>query len=334
MFTQVTGPVKRGDGMSRYLTIGETAKRLGLEVDTVRKLEREGKIRAIRTRGGHRRFTEAEIDRYRKTRRKSGARTRRGVSRSIARRPRRRPPAQGRHPRTGEFLPRGVEIADDFDDFEDLPQPDDFDDDMEPEDYMPPATQPPPPKVVRAPQPLFPQRPVPAPPPQALVAPSEPSTSFADQLRLQTIKGYGRAAIPWNAPLESQGKVIADLERFVTTTQFPDDLSYATAAEIVRARVDEVLQPWREAEEKAARQKNTKEETDRRRTALIAHGNNYAWRETTDWDWSTSTEAQDEVKKVLEREVEHDWTEHEVENAVNQVLDEWDDDDDEECDDD
>jgi len=321
--------------MSEYLTIGETANRLGLEVDTVRKLEREGKIRAVRTRGGHRRFTEEEIARFRKTRRKgSSTNSRAGRSRSVARRTNSGPPPQGRHPRTGEFLPRGVEIADDFDDFEKLPALGDFDDDLEPEVYVPPPAPPPPPPVIHAPQPLFPPRPAPALRPSAPVTPSRPDTSFADQLRLQTIKGYGKAAIPRNAPPEWEGRVIAELERFVTTTQFPADLSYLKASEIVQARVGEVLRPWREAEDKAARQKKAKEEADRRRIALIAHGKNYAWRETTDWDWSASNEARDEVKKVLEREVDHDWTEREVEGAVDEVLDEWDDDDDEEWDDD
>ena len=161
-----------------------------------------------------------------------------------------------------------------------------------------------------------------------------PDTGFADQLRLQTIKGHGRSAMPWNLPAEWQGRVIADLERYVTPIQFPADLSYAKAAEIVRAKVTEVLRPYKEAEERAERDKKAEEEADRCRTALIAHGNDYAWRETSDWDWSASNEARDEVKKVLEREVEHDWTEMEVENAVDQVLDEWDDDDDGEGEDD
>ena len=52
--------------MREYLTIGQTAKRLGLEVDTVRKLERTGRIKAARTTGGHRRFTVEEVDRYRR----------------------------------------------------------------------------------------------------------------------------------------------------------------------------------------------------------------------------------------------------------------------------
>jgi hypothetical protein len=140
--------------------------------------------------------------------------------------------------------------------------------------------------------------------------------------------------MPWNLSAEWQGKVIADLERYVTAIQFPAALSYAKAAEIVRARVAEVLRPYHEAEEKAKREKKAKEEADRRRGALITHGTDYARRETSDWEWSAGHESRDEVKKVLEREVEHDWTEREVENAVDQVLDEWDDDDDEEWDDD
>lgn len=312
--------------MGSQLTIGETARRLGLEVDTVRKLEREGKIRAIRTRGGHRRFTEEEIARFRKSRKKASSSksgTRR--PRSATRRPQRGPLAQGRHPRTGEFLPRGVEFADDFEDYEDLPPPDDFDDDLEPEVYVPPPAPPPPQPVVRAPQPPIAKRPAPAPPPPAAAATRVPDTSLADRLRLQMVKVCGRIAISSNAPPEWQGKVIADLERFVTATQFPADLSHATAVEIVRARVDEVLRPWRDAEVKAAQEKKAKEEADRRRMALIAYGNNYASRETTGWDWSASTEARDEVKKVLEREVEHDWTEREVEDEVDEILDRWDD---------
>jgi hypothetical protein len=157
-------------------------------------------------------------------------------------------------------------------------------------------------------------------------------TGFADEFRLQTIKSYGRSAIPWNTPTEWEGKVIADLERFVTPIQFPSDLSFSMAVDIVRARVEEVLRPHREAVVKAKRDNQAKEEADRRRAALIAHGVEYANRETNDWDWSPMTEARAEVNKVLNRDVEDDWTEHEVENAVDQVLDDWDDDEDDEWD--
>ncbi len=318
--------------MGTQLTIGETAKRLGLEVDTVRKLERTGKIRAVRTRGGHRRFTEDEIDRFRKSRRKAGgAKTGSPNRPKTARRATAARVAPNRHPRTGEFTGRDVYLPDDFEDTEeDLPF-DEFDEETEEVIYPVPPPTPPAMQARQAPAPraaLF------APPPARVVPAPVIDTRFADQLRLQTIKGYGRAAMPWNLPAEWQGRVIADLERFVTPIQFPADLSYAKAAEIVRARVAEVLRAYLEAKEKAARQKKAKEEADRRRAQLIAHGTEYARREASDWGWSARNEARDEVKKVLEREVEHDWTEREVENAADQVLDEWDDDEDEQRDED
>jgi len=316
--------------MGKQLTIGQTAKRLGLEVDTVRKLERDGKIRAVRTRGGHRRFTEEEVDRYRKSRRrtgtaKSGSRRRQGAARRST--PARIAP--NRHPRTGEFAPRDACFPDDLDDLdEDLPN-DEFDEDLRDGIYSAPPPAPPAPRVVQPP-------PAPAPRPglfEARPAPVAPAldtlTKFVGQLQLQRIKDYGRAAMPYGLPAEWQGRVIAELERYVTPIQFPSDLSDAKSAEIVRAHVAEVLRPYHDAEEKAARQKKAKEDADRRRVVLIAHGNEYARRETLDWDWSATSEARDEVKKVLDREVQHDWTEREVEDEVDEVLDEWDDDEDE-----
>ena len=45
------------------LPIGETARRLGVSVDTIRRWESAGKIAAIRTPGGQRRFPAAEVAR-------------------------------------------------------------------------------------------------------------------------------------------------------------------------------------------------------------------------------------------------------------------------------
>lgn len=42
--------------MKKYLTIGEAAQRLNFQVDTVRRLERNGTLAAERTDGEHRRF--------------------------------------------------------------------------------------------------------------------------------------------------------------------------------------------------------------------------------------------------------------------------------------
>jgi hypothetical protein len=235
------------------------------------------------------------------------------------------------HPVTGEFVNSSVDFADDLEELEEDSPLDEFDDEYEGDAYQPP----PPPVPASRPVPIAPPR-TPAVAPTPAPAPTAPiiDSGFSDRLRLQTIKGYGRSAMPWNLPPEWQGRVIADLERYVTPTQFPADLDYAKAAEIVRARVAEVLRPYTDAEEKAARQKKAREEAERCRAALLAHGSEYARRETSDWAWSASHEARDEVKKVLEREVEHDWTEREVEGVVDQVLDEWDDDEDDELDDD
>lgn len=42
--------------------IGEAAKILGVSVGTVRRWEREGKIAAVRTLGGQRRFNRDDLD--------------------------------------------------------------------------------------------------------------------------------------------------------------------------------------------------------------------------------------------------------------------------------
>lgn len=45
------------------LPIGETARQLGVSVETVRRWEREGQITSSRTLGGQRRFSFSEIER-------------------------------------------------------------------------------------------------------------------------------------------------------------------------------------------------------------------------------------------------------------------------------
>lgn len=47
------------------LPIGETAKLLGVSVETIRRWDREGLITSTRTLGGQRRFARSEIERVR-----------------------------------------------------------------------------------------------------------------------------------------------------------------------------------------------------------------------------------------------------------------------------
>lgn len=284
--------------MQKLLTIGEAAKLLGLQVDTIRKLERAGQIRAVRTEGGHRRFTPEEIDRHRAAGRRGA--TARSVRRSPAR-PKDSARQPARHAVSGECTARPPALA------------------------RPAYTAPTPPQ----------------PAPQAAPSPARPAAASDpfEAYRLEGIKAEGRAAIPWGTPAEWQGKVIAELERFVTPTQFPSSLWASQAAEIVRARVVEVLRPYHEAQEKAAAERKAadekaeqdarlKAESDRCRSALIRHGNIHALRETLSWR-AAGYEARAEVERILARDVVHDLTELEVESLVDEVLDQWEDDDDE-----
>ena len=47
------------------LAIGEAARALGVTVETLRRWDRDGRIRSFRTPGGQRRFPQTEIDRLR-----------------------------------------------------------------------------------------------------------------------------------------------------------------------------------------------------------------------------------------------------------------------------
>jgi excisionase family DNA binding protein len=50
--------------MNLWLTVADVAKRLNVTPDTVRDLERRGRLNAIRTVGGVRLFKEAEVERF------------------------------------------------------------------------------------------------------------------------------------------------------------------------------------------------------------------------------------------------------------------------------
>ncbi|MHA1146429.1 MAG: MerR family DNA-binding transcriptional regulator, partial [Candidatus Helarchaeota archaeon] len=51
--------------MSSWLRIGQAAAELGVCAKTLRRWDRAGKIRCVRTAGGHRRFSVLEVSRVR-----------------------------------------------------------------------------------------------------------------------------------------------------------------------------------------------------------------------------------------------------------------------------
>ena len=93
---------------------------------------------------------------------------------------------------------------------------------------------------------------------------------------------------------------------------------------MVTGRVAGVLRPWREAEEKAKRAKEAKAASERQRNALISKGNEYARRETTDWDFATpSSTPGRKLRRSSFETCEPDMTDLEVEDLVDEVLDRW-----------
>lgn len=50
--------------LSRLVSIGEAAQIKGVSIDTLRQLEKEGKISAVRTSGGHRRYELSDLIPY------------------------------------------------------------------------------------------------------------------------------------------------------------------------------------------------------------------------------------------------------------------------------
>lgn len=148
--------------------------------------------------------------------------------------------------------------------------------------------------------------------------------------RLLAIKNLGLQAIPFTVPPAWRGRVVADLERFVTTTQFPAYLSLTDSGNLVRARVEEVLEPYHVELSRQDQERAKKAAAESRLNALKAHGRRYVVSETSEWEWSDASEARRDVETALDAEVEADWAERDVEDLADDILDEFEEDEEEE----
>lgn len=54
-------PMQTKQDLNRLLTTGEAAAMLSVSTDTLKRWEKSGRISAMRTPTGHRRFSEAEV---------------------------------------------------------------------------------------------------------------------------------------------------------------------------------------------------------------------------------------------------------------------------------
>jgi excisionase family DNA binding protein len=284
--------------MKEYLTIGEAAQRLNLQVDTVRRLERAGTLKAERTDGKHRRFRAEVIERY--ARRREAAPARRYAQVAPEKRVRRPDPAPsrpGREPIEADSFPEMAEWQS-FDDSEPLLPVDD--------------------ELPVTPRSVNPQ----------VVSPSRSRDEEAS--RLHTIKNLGLQAIPFAVPPAWRGRVVADLERFVTRTQFPTYLTLFDSGNLVRARVEEVLEPYHADMARRTQELADKTAAESRLNALKAHGRRYVVSETSEWEWSEACEARRDVETALNAEVQAGWSELDVEDLADDILDDFEDDEEEE----
>ena len=280
------------------LTIGQTADYLRLAVDTVRRLERNGELRATRTAGRHRRFRRDVVEAFRV---RQETRARRASAPSGAPAPRRPAPSIPR-PTRPTYPVRPVVDPDGWDD------PEEWHDDEPPLRRAAPAPRQPQPSI----QPV----------PRAQVPDMQDSKRVAEELqRLNRIKASGVNGIPYDVPPQWRGKVVEDLNRYVTAERFPDWVSDWEAQKIVRGRVEDVLKPYRDQVAEDAARKTQREDTERKMRALIAHGTTYAQTETiSDWDYSEGLKARREVEERLTLEVKANWTELRVRDLVDEIL--------------
>ena len=75
------------------------------------------------------------------------------------------------------------------------------------------------------------------------------------------------------------------------------------------------------AEEEARRA--AEEQHERRVQSLIEHGKSRAFFATTRWESEDREEARADVEHALEDEVESDWSDQDVEELVDDLLEEW-----------
>jgi len=299
---------QRGEKRSpEWLTTSEAARYLGVSVDKMRELDESGELRASRTKGKHRRFSRKALDAY------LARNGRRGKGKEERPKPRSRP------------VPRPE------------PDPESFEGDLEAfepgDEEFEPFIEPPPP-----PPPLSPME-------QLARERAERKKREEEEAllrRLPTLKQYGLTQIGWGIPDSWRANVAAALESFVTVTNFPQWIGDVEAYAIVRGKVEETLQPYRDEvarkkaedtrrEEEAANKRRQEEEEaqeERRVQELINDGMRHARSETMfDWESDDRDRALRDVERMLKDSVESDWTEHEVKDAVNDELDEWEDDD-------
>lgn len=281
--------------MKPLLSIGDAARRLGLSVDTVRELERSGELSAVRTPGGHRRFKPTVLDAYM-------AQRSRPSRRRQAATPAPHQPARRRQRARAE------------DEEPDETPPDEAWD--EPEPFAPPPPRPVAPAQKSAHE-------------QLIERITQSTERMVEQNRLANLRSYGRSLIPWGASPTARSTVFEAMDSYVRASRFPPSMPVWEARQAIDAKVAAIMEPFnaeaaREAAKKAeaVAKRQEQEREEQRVRSLIEHGKSRAMMHTIGWDSEDKREARADVEEVLKDEVEADWSERDVDELVDEVLEE------------
>ena len=294
----------------QLLTTGEAARLLGVSVDTVRSLHRQGRLPAIRTTGGQRRFRKEDVMAVGAGMSGGGV----GGGQADARAAIASAPTYPIHatPVMGHFrrAPRRMEFLDECDPelivaqaaLEGLRIRHDSDTlsrQMEQEAQ------------------------------EAAKGVEAEHIAQQTRQRLEDLKVHGR----WLAsdlPTEWRQRVVSDLETHVTTKDFPPSLPEWEARTFVAARVQQVRNRY--LAELARQDEEVREQMHME--ILKWFGRDAARAQTKDWDSEDAEDARREIDDELERRVLPGWTEADVNRLVKSHLATWEEvDDTEEADD-
>jgi excisionase family DNA binding protein len=150
-----------------------------------------------------------------------------------------------------------------------------------------------------------------------------------ENARLDELKSYGRSLIPYDATAGARSAVIETLASYVNASRYPATTPSWEARQAIEAKVAAVLEPFNAEAARAAEMKAAKEarravrvRDERRLDSLIERGKWHAFMKTVAWDVDDAEEARADVLEALEDHVEPNWTEREVIELVDEVLDE------------
>lgn len=177
------------------------------------------------------------------------------------------------------------------------------------------------------------QRPLPTEPKPALEESTSSLTPIVDQFvettRLGELKSYGRSLIPYDVTAGARSAVIETLASYVNASRYPATTPSSEARHAIDAKVAAVLEPFNAEAARVAEMKRAKEarraervRDEQRLVSLIERGKWHAFMKTVAWDVDDAEEARADVLEALEDEVEAHWTDREVNELVDAVLEE------------